>query len=290
MVSPDLFSLMPVAAPSLSRSQSASDSHTPLLEVAQDLPASQQDLPVLQGQAAGQAAAIIPSADREGAVQSHLSPWLSACVYPLGQKLVLPSYFGKIQVIGQENLPKTGSVILAPTHRSRWDAIMVPYAAGYQVTGRHLRFMVTQDEMRGLQGWFIRRLGGFPVDTRRPSVASLRHGIELLHQGEMVVIFPEGGGLLDNRRCLLNRLHPGLARLAIQAVTSQPSNPVQVVPIAIDYERFNINWGCPVTIRIGEAMSVSSYITGNSKKDAKRLTEDLGSRLRSLSHNRFAVN
>jgi 1-acyl-sn-glycerol-3-phosphate acyltransferase len=267
MVSPDLFSLMPVSAQSMPRSQSASDSSLP---AAAETPEA-------------------PSSDREmSAVQSHLSPWLSASVYPLGRHVVLPAYFGDIQVLGRENLPKDGAVILAPTHRSRWDAMMVPYAAGYDITGRHLRFMVTQDEMRGLQGWFIRRLGGFPVDTRRPSVASLRHGIELLHQGEVLVIFPEGGGLLDNRRCLLNRLHPGLGRLAVQAETSQPDCQIQVVPIAIDYGRFHIGLGCPVKIRIGAPIPVSNYLTGNSKQDAKRLTEDLGTRLRSLSQNSCA--
>jgi hypothetical protein len=37
-------------------------------------------------------------------------------------------------------------VLLAPTHRARWDALLLPLAAGVRVTGRHCRFMVTLDE------------------------------------------------------------------------------------------------------------------------------------------------
>jgi 1-acyl-sn-glycerol-3-phosphate acyltransferase len=76
-----------------------------------------------------------------------------------GNYLVLPAFFSKITVTGQENIPLTGGVILAPTHRSRWDALILPYAVGRLVSGRDLRFMVSANEMKGVQGWFIRRLG-----------------------------------------------------------------------------------------------------------------------------------
>jgi 1-acyl-sn-glycerol-3-phosphate acyltransferase len=54
---------------------------------------------------------------------SRVSPWLTSLFYPLGHYIVLPFYFGKIEITGQEHLPKDGPVILAPTHRSRWDAL-----------------------------------------------------------------------------------------------------------------------------------------------------------------------
>ena len=124
-------------------------------------------------------------------IQSQVSPWLKTIIHPLGQYLVVPTFFGKIQVFGRENVPRTGAVILAPTHRTRWDPILVPYAGGPYVTGRSSRFMVSADEMKGVQGWFVRRLGGFPVDTNKPGIASIRHSVELLHAGEMLTIFPE---------------------------------------------------------------------------------------------------
>ena len=74
----------------------------------------------------------------------------------------MPSYFRQLSVSGQEHFPRQGPVVVAATHRSRWDALVVPYAIGYPITGRPLRFMVSADEMEGMQGWLIRNCGGFP--------------------------------------------------------------------------------------------------------------------------------
>jgi 1-acyl-sn-glycerol-3-phosphate acyltransferase len=225
--------------------------------------------------------AVDIAAPTQGSViDSRFSPWLTPLVYPLARRVVLPFYFGKIEVTGQENLPKTGPVILAPTHRSRWDALLVPYAAGRGVTGRDLRFMVTADEVKGIQGWFIRRLGGFPVNTRHPTIASLRHGVEVLQNGEMLVIFPEGGIFRDNQ---VHPLKPGLGRLAIQAEMSQPRLGVQIVPIALDYGEAYPTRGCDVKIQIGKTLKMSDYVRGAAKQDARRFTADLETALKALA-------
>jgi 1-acyl-sn-glycerol-3-phosphate acyltransferase len=215
-------------------------------------------------------------------VNSRCVPWLSSLVYPLGRWVVLPFYFRHIEVIGREHLPQTGPVILAPTHRSRWDALMIPYAAGQDVTGRELRFMVTVDEVRGLQGWFIRRLGGFPINTRHPEIASLRHGIEILQNQETLVIFPEGGNLRENRLCSVNQLHPGLARLALKAEASQADLGIQIVPIATSYSHPAVPWRSSVKIQIGQPLRVTDYGRSSPKSAAKQLTEDLQNALQAL--------
>ncbi|NEQ26833.1 MAG: 1-acyl-sn-glycerol-3-phosphate acyltransferase [Microcoleus sp. SIO2G3] len=220
------------------------------------------------------------SAEPVAAVNSRFSPWLTPIVYPLARRLVLPLYFGDITVSGQEHLPTDGPVILAPTHRARWDAILVPFATGRGVTGRDLRFMVSADEVSGLQGWFIRRLGGFPVDTKRPTIASLRHGVEVLQHGEMLVIFPEGGIFRDGD---VHPLKPGLARLAIQAEMSQPNLGVKIVPISLQYSDSYPRWGTTVKIQIDRPFQVADYCQGSAKQDAKRLTADLELRLKELS-------
>lgn len=207
-----------------------------------------------------------------GCIQSRVCPWLSAIAYPLGSRAVLPQYFGQIEVRGQENLPTSGPVIIAPVHRSRWDALIVPHVTGPQATGRYLRFMVSANEVKGLQGWFIRRLGGFPVNPQRPGVKSLRYGIELLKQGEMLVIFPEGAIFRDRA---VHSLKTGLARLAIQAETNQPGLGTQIVPIYLAYSQSMPGWGARVQLNIGKPLDVTQYITGSAKQDAKTLTADL---------------
>lgn len=216
------------------------------------------------------------------AASSHVSPWLTPIVYPIGRRLVFPFYFDKIEVSGWENLPNGGPVIVAPTHRSRWDALMVPAIVGKVATERDPRFMVSIDEMKGIQGWFISHLGGFAVDVKRPSIATLRHGVELLQQGEMLVIFPEGGDLKKNRECTLNSLQPGLARLALQAESSQPNLGVKILPLGIYYNPPTVPWRSQVRISIGSPIQVGDYSTGSIKKDAKQLTQDLELALKQL--------
>lgn len=215
------------------------------------------------------------------AVFSDISPSLMALVYPLGRHFVLPFYFGSIEVVGREHLPTEDCpLIFAPTHRSRWDALMVPYAAGFDITGRHLRFMVSADEMEGLQGWFIKRLGGFPIDTSKPGISSLRYGVELLKAGETLVIFPEGNIFREKQ---VRSLKPGLARLALQAASSQTNLDIKIVPINIAYSQPIPDRGCNVKINIGSPLSVANYRTGTNKQQSQKLTADLQSALQNLA-------
>ena len=57
--------------------------------------------------------------------QSQLSPWLAPLAYKIGENLLLPNFFKTIRIVGQENIPTSGPVVFAPTHRSRWDALLV---------------------------------------------------------------------------------------------------------------------------------------------------------------------
>ena len=210
------------------------------------------------------------------ATKSRLSPWLAPLMYTIGEKLVLPAFFKKIEIIGQENIPRSGPVVLAPTHQARWDALLVGLTG--KRAGRYLRFMVTADECLGIQGWFIRRLGGFPVHVRKPSVKTLRHGVELLKGKEMLVIYPEGDLYTDG----IHPLKPGLARIALRAERSTPNLNVKVVPISLEYSELCPKWRGSVTVRIGQPISVAQYKTGSTKTQSQQLTADLQSALHNL--------
>jgi 1-acyl-sn-glycerol-3-phosphate acyltransferase len=120
---------------------------------------------------------------RESTLCNGISPWLAPLAILLTEDVALPAFFSGVTVLGRDQLPLQGPVLLAPTHRARWDALLLPYAAGRRVSGRDCRFMVTLDEMVGVQGWFLHRLGCFPVDQGRPTMASLRLAIDLLSRG-----------------------------------------------------------------------------------------------------------
>ncbi|MGL5082346.1 MAG: lysophospholipid acyltransferase family protein [Microcoleaceae cyanobacterium] len=211
--------------------------------------------------------------------KSEVSPLLISLAYPLAYGVVLPLYFSRIEVLGQDNIPKTGPVILAPTHRSRWDALIVPYATGRYATGRDLRYMVTVDEMQGLQGWFIRRMGGFAVNQKRPTTATLRQAINILQNSEMMAIFPEGNIFRDQH---IHCLKPGLARLALQAESTAFPLGIQIIPIALHYEPVIPCMGSQVRVNIGSPLKVKNYCQGSPKKAAQALMSDLSSALHDL--------
>ncbi|BAQ65267.1 1-acyl-sn-glycerol-3-phosphate acyltransferase [Geminocystis sp. NIES-3709] len=212
----------------------------------------------------------------ESQITSHISPWLIKLVYPLATRFLFPFFFKKIEITGQENVPKTGAVIIAPTHRSRWDALIVPYATGKLVSGRNPHFMVSANEMKGLQGWFIKRLGGFEVNTDRPGMDSLRHSFDLLCQGEMVVIFPEGNIYRTDDVQTLKR---GVAKIALEVETAKPEVEVKILPLTVKYSEPIPQRGCSVSVKIGECLTVKNYHGKSIRESSFLLTEDLAKSL-----------
>ena len=172
----------------------------------------------------------MPLLQREKKICLGVDPFWSRLAMIVTQDIALNNFFRRRIVIGEENLPLKGSVVLAPTHRSRWDALMLTMAAGRRITNRDCRFMVTRSEMKGLQGWFLNRLGCFPIDQGRPSLTALRYAVDLLISREQLVVFPEGK---INRFSEPVKLKNGLIRLA--QLASNKGLDIKIVPVGLAY-------------------------------------------------------
>lgn len=210
--------------------------------------------------------------NRETSLCNGISPWLAPLAVVVTEDVALPAFFSGVKVLGREHLPVQGPVLLAPTHRARWDALLLPHAAGRRVTGRDCRFMVTIDEMAGVQGWFLHRLGCFPVDQGRPTMASLRLAIDLLSKGQQVVVFPEGRIQRDDDQI---HLHQGLARLA-QLAEGQ-GVAVSVVPIGIGYSHAIPRAGDQAALCFGPPLRPA----GQGRETARAFTRELAGAMRS---------
>ena len=209
---------------------------------------------------------------RQRGLGTGISRWLAPLAMLLTQDLALPAYFRRIAVLGRGRLPVNGPVLLAPTHKARWDALLLPHAAGRRITGRDCRFMVTRDEMRGLQGWLLHRLGCFPVNQARPSPLSLRYALDLLAAGEQLVVFPEGEIRRQASPAGL-RLHQGLARLALMAANKGVRVPVLPVGIAYGHE-----WPRPrdaAALSFGEPLLIDPPRQGEGRRQAVAFTHQL---------------
>ena len=172
----------------------------------------------------------LPLLHREKKICLGVDPFWSRLAMVATQDIALNNFFRKRIIIGAENLPLEGAVVLAPTHRSRWDALMLTMAAGRRVTDRDCRYMVTRSEMKGLQGWFLNRLGCFPIDQGRPSLTTLRYAVDLLISRQQLVVFPEGK---INRFSESVKLKKGLIRLA--QLASNKGLDIKIIPVGLAY-------------------------------------------------------
>ena len=223
-----------------------------------------------------------PITKHESNIESRISPWVSRFLYYLGSYFIIPTFFGEIEITGQENIPQDNPVIVAPTHRSRWDAFIVPYSIGRLVSGRDLRFMVSANEVKGLQGWFIRRMGCFPVDTQRPKATSVIHSLELLQDDDMVVIFPEGGIFRDDK---IHKLKRGAAFIALQFQLEQYHKEVKILPIVIRYSQPYPSWRTRVSVNIGVSLKASDYLEKSFRSSSQKLTQALQTKLQEIAEN-----
>ena len=115
----------------------------------------------------------------------------------------------RLEIEGRERIPSRGPVILAPNHRSLID---IPVAGA--TTKRKVWFMAKEELFASRLGAaLITRLGAFPVRRGRPDRAPLQRALELLRQGEVVGIFPEGTRTPEAR---FDELEEGFAYIALR--------------------------------------------------------------------------
>ena len=187
------------------------------------------------------------------------------------QDIVLRFFFSKKKIINNGfSIPTNSSIILAPTHRSRWDGLVLTMAMGRRVTNKDCKFMVTKPEMRGIQGWFLKRLGCFSINQLSPSLSALRYAIDLIEKGEQLVVFPEGKINRYGKKLVLKEGLYRLARLATKKTTS-----VIVVPIGIAYSKVPPNFRGEFCLSFGQPIAITDYLNFPIKKFNTFLNEKM---------------
>ena len=129
-------------------------------------------------------------------------------------------------VVGLENIPAEGAVILASNHLSFIDSVFLPLDVD-----RRVSFLAKSDYFTrtGLKGWatkaFMNATGQLPIDRSggKASEASLNTGLAVLARGKILGIYPEGTRSPDGK---LYRGRTGVARMILEA-------GVPVVPVAM---------------------------------------------------------
>ena len=191
-----------------------------------------------------------------------INPILGFIAMFVTQDIVMRFFFSKKKIINTSySLPKNSSIILAPTHRSRWDGLVLTMAMGRRVTNKDCRFMVTKSEMKGIQGWFLKRLGCFSINQLSPSLSALRYAVNLIKNREQLVVFPEGRINKYGKKLVLKE---GLFRLA--RLATKQTESIIIIPIGIAYSEVNPRFRSQFCLSFGEPISIYDYLDLNIKE------------------------
>ena len=130
--------------------------------------------------------------------------------------------------------------------------------------------MVTKSEMRGIQGWFLKRLGCFSINQLSPSLSALRYAIDLIEKREQLVIFPEGKINKYGKKLILKEGLYRLARLATKKTES-----IIIIPIGIAYSKVSPNFRSDFCLSMGQPIAMNDYLNLNIKDFNKFLYEKM---------------
>lgn len=111
-------------------------------------------------------------------------------VYELSRlicRLVFFFYF-RWEVYGRENILGAKGGIIAVNHTSFLDPTLV----GTPIPGE-IYYMAKKELFENrLVGWYFRKLNAIPLDRDKPSITMLKKLINLVKEGNLVLMFPEG--------------------------------------------------------------------------------------------------
>lgn len=118
-----------------------------------------------------------------------------------GFLLLIFKIFFRFQVINSKNVPEKGGVIVATNHVSYLDPLVI----GCAIRERQPTYMARRGLFKiPLIGTFVRTFS-FPIDRGKPQPSTIKEAVKRLRNGELIVMFPEGGrskdgSLLDAKR------------------------------------------------------------------------------------------
>lgn len=119
--------------------------------------------------------------------------WWRRAAYWFGKNVVfrwlLIPLTGGRSVHGVENVPRHGGAVLAPNHISFADPPWIGSAVP-----RRVYFMAKRELFEApVFGRIIHSVFAYPVDREAADRAAIRHAIDLVTRGELLLVFPEGG-------------------------------------------------------------------------------------------------
>ncbi|MEI7024572.1 lysophospholipid acyltransferase family protein [Paenibacillus sp. y28] len=170
----------------------------------------------------------------------------------------------RFEAVNAHYVPAEGPVVLCSNHRSNFDPPMVGC-----LLKRQIRFMAKEELFRvPVVGWLITKWGAYPVKRGGVSKESIRLSMQLLKEGNILGIFPEGsrsnsGGMGKK----------GASSLAIKTGAT-------VIPAAIvgDYKFFR-----KMKVIYGPPVDLSEFAEISGPEALEQATEKIMKQIRALA-------
>lgn len=169
----------------------------------------------------------------------------------------------KVETVGIDNVPTTGGVLLCTNHISNLDPILVGVTSP-----RPVHFMAKEEIFKvPILKQILPKLNAFPVRRGAGDKQALRSGINVLKEGHVLGVFPEG------TRIKTGQLGKGLSGVGFFALRTD----AQVVPSAVigPYKFFG-----RVTIIYGEPIDLHEL--KENKASAKEVTDVIMGKIQEL--------
>lgn len=176
--------------------------------------------------------------------QTFVPPFYWGCTYLLRFLLTV---IVRWKVVGRENVPARGAVIIVSNHLNNAD----PPILGAAIAKRRVRFMAKIELFKMPFGAIIKLWDAFPVRRFDADLGALLTAERILKKGGVIGMFPEG---TRSRTGYIGEPHPGTAVIALRsgatvlpcAITGTEGlrNPL----ILLRRPRFTIRIGEPIRL------------------------------------------
>lgn len=152
--------------------------------------------------------------------------------------------FFKFEVIGIENIPSEGNLIIAANHKSNLDPIFIAGA----INKKRKMTAIAKEELfkNKILGAILNKVEIIPINRQNPGLGTIKRILKYIKNGYALVIFPEG------TRSKTDDFNDAKAGLSLFATKSK----AEVVPCTIysSYKLFK-----PAKVYFGEPISLEQY-------------------------------
>lgn len=145
------------------------------------------------------------------------------------------------QIIGKENIPSSGKVIIAGNHTHIFDCLLLMSS-----TKRSIHFLAKKELLDGPKKIIFKNMGLIPVNRKTKDHQALQTAINYLNEDKLIGIFPEG--TTEKQR--------GMLPFKMGAIKMSKETNSPIIPFAIsgDYHLFSKN----LKIVFGESFEIKN--------------------------------